>query len=105
MSESFRRRQAAVRCADNHVDESISGLVEGHLSLQDSGHIQIDVILHADNSFWIATELDDRLDRIADHVALPGREQVNDRAGSSPKRNSFRGGGPGENRCRQTKAG
>src|SRR3984885_12486296 len=89
MSQSLRRGESPVRCADDHVQECVARFINGHFALQDFRDIEVDMLRHRCDRLGISTKLNHRFDRIADHIALAGREEVYDRTGSSPQSDRF----------------
>src|SRR5882672_1082240 len=78
MAERFRCRQPPVRRARDHVDQHVAGFGDRDLAPDDAGDVEIDMLRHRARRLRIAAELDHREDRIADDIALAGRETVHD---------------------------
>ena len=76
VAERLRGGEPAVGRAHDHVDQRVAGLRDRHVAAQDAGHVDVDVLAHGADGLRIAGDLDHRHDRIADHVALAGREGV-----------------------------
>ena len=89
MSQRFGARPAAVASAQHDVNQLVAGLVERQFSPQNSADVQIDVLAHGSRGFWIGREFDDRLNGIADHVALAGGKRVHDVAGRRHQRHAL----------------
>src|SRR3989337_3448782 len=81
MSERFGRGQPAVGRAEHAVEQFVAGLVRGELFSQQAGDVDVDVLRHRAHGARIGAQLDHRQDRVADHVALAGREEVHRVAG------------------------
>src|SRR3954454_18602739 len=86
MTERFGSRKPPARSSPDHVDQGIARVAECHLAPKHAGHIDIDVLAHGPNRARVATDLDDRKNRIADHVTLTGGEGVNDVAAGGHQR-------------------
>src|SRR6202162_271350 len=80
VTQSFGAGQAAVASSNHDIDQSIAGLVERHFAAKYAGDIEINVLAHSARGLGIGGEFDDRLDGIADHVSLPGGEEVHDKS-------------------------
>src|SRR3546814_7922993 len=72
--------EPAVAGSERDVDQRIARLIEIHLAAQDAGDVEIDVLAHLARRLRVGGQLDHRLDRVADDVALPGGEEVHDEA-------------------------
>src|SRR3546814_8845063 len=70
--------EPAVAGSERDVDQRIARLIEIHLAAQDAGDVEIDVLAHLARRLRVGGQLDHRLDRVADDVALPGGEEVHD---------------------------
>ena len=93
MLQRLRGRQAPVAGTQRDVDQGVAGLVEVHLAAQDAGAVEVDVLAHLPRRLRIGGQLDHRLDRVADDVALPGREEVHNEAGRGLQGHALRRSG------------
>src|SRR5258708_28638195 len=84
MPERFGAGEAAVAGADRDVDEPVAGLIQGHLSPENAGDVEIDVLLHLARRLGIGGELDHLLHPGCDHVALPRGEEMGHQARRGP---------------------
>src|SRR6185312_17425865 len=91
VAERLGGGKSAVHGAEHHVEELVARLVHRHLALQQAARVEIDVLAHRAHRARIRAQLDDRQDRIADDVALPRREEVDDEAGGGAQRHHFGG--------------
>ncbi len=91
MTQSFGAREPAVARPDDRLNQPIPCLIERHLTPQDAGDVEVDVLGHRSRRLWIGGELDHGLDGIADDVALPGWKQVHDETCRRLQRDALRG--------------
>src|SRR5918995_969242 len=70
----------------------VGGLVQRHVLGDDAGHVQVDVFRHRRGRARVSGELENRDDRVADDVALPGREQVQCGTAGDEERDRLSGG-------------
>ena len=90
VSERFRVGEAAIGGANNQFNQLVAGFVHGHLAAQNRGDVLVNVLAHRRAGEGIAGDFDDRLNRVADDVALAGREQMHHRARRRPQGHRFR---------------
>lgn len=83
VTQRFGGRESTVCRVSDAVDECITRLIDRHLAPNDTGNIDVDVLWHESDGPRITRDLDDRHDRVTDHVTLPCREDMNDVAGGS----------------------
>ena len=76
MSQGLCRCVTAIRSATDHVDQFVARFVNGHLTTQNARNIHVHVFAHGADGAWVRGDLDNRDNRVADHVALPGWEGV-----------------------------
>ncbi len=89
MAERLGRGEPAVGGAEHHLEQLVAGLIHVDLAPRDAGDVDIDVLGHQAHGARIGADLDDRQDRIADDVALPGREEMHGVAARRAKRHHF----------------
>jgi len=79
MAQRLGRREPAIGSAQHHVEELIAGFVHGDFALQQPGRVDVDVLAQGPHRARIGADIDNRQDRIADDIALSGREQSGQR--------------------------
>ena len=92
VAQSLCGNQAAVQRAYQHVDQGVSGIIEGHVTPEYSSDVDVYVFAHGFHGNRVRRRLDYRDDGITDDVALAGCEEMDDGAGGGPKRDGFGGG-------------
>ena len=95
VSEDFSARHTAVAGADEHIKQLVAGLIVVHLAAEDAGHVDIDVLAHGTQGTRVAGQLDNRLNRVADNVALSRGEEVGNITAGAEKRHGLSGSGRG----------
>jgi predicted DNA-binding protein with PD1-like motif len=93
MAERLGGGQAPARGADHHIDQRVARFVDRHVAAQDAGHVDVDVLAHGAQRARVGADLDDRQDRVADDVPLPGRKRMHDVAAGRHQRHALGGGG------------
>src|SRR3546814_446669 len=94
--------RSTVAGADHDVDQPVAGFVEVHLAAQQAGAVVVDVLAHLARRPRVGGQLDDRLDRVADDVALTGREEMHGEARRRLQGDAF---GRGRGGVHEVKAG
>ena len=85
MTEYFGGGHPAVGGANHHVKQLVAGLIKIHIAANKAGDIDIKMLGHGPQGPRIGAELDDRQNRVADNIALAGREKMNDKAGGGTR--------------------
>jgi hypothetical protein len=88
--------------AQHHVEQRVARLVRGHLLAQQARDVDVDVLAHGAQGARVRAELDHRQDRVADDVALPGREEVHRVPGGGAQRDHL---GRGRRRVHEPETG
>ena len=92
MARALRQRSGGRWPCGSTMSISASPAVsKRQLAPQDAGHVEVDVLCHRAHRLGIAADLDHRHDRVADDVALPGREGVHDVAAGGHQRHALGG--------------
>src|SRR5574343_863722 len=94
VAQGLGRGQAPVGGAQHALQQLVTGLVQRDAALQQVGRVHVDVLAHQAHRARVRADLDDRHDRVADHVALARGEEVNHVArGGAQRHHLGRGGG------------
>ena len=92
MAQRLGGGEPSVRRAQDHIDQRVARFRDRQFAPQDAGHVKIDMLGHGARRARIAGKLDDGKNRIADDIALAGREGVHRIAGGGHQRQTFGGG-------------
>ena len=76
MAESLSAGKPPIAGTHRDVDQPVTRFVEVHFATQDARNVEIDMLAHLARRPRVSGQFDNRLDRIADNVALPCREEV-----------------------------
>src|SRR3990170_2112625 len=89
VAEHLGGRPAAARRRHDEILRQVGGLVERHVLGDDARHIEVDVLRHGRRGPGVGGQLEHRHDRVADDVALAGREQVQGGTAGGEERDGF----------------
>ena len=89
VAEGFAGSVTTVAGAADAIDERVASLVDGHLALQDSRNVDVDVLAHGADGARVAADFDDRHYGVTDDVALAGGEGVDDVTGGCHQSYAF----------------
>jgi hypothetical protein len=92
MTQCFGRGESPVDRARKNIERVVGSLIEIHLHAQNAGNVHIYMFRHGFERQRVAGKFDDGTNRIAYDVSLSSGEVMNDRPGSSAKRDHFGGG-------------
>src|SRR5215470_386242 len=81
MAERFGGGPASVRRREHALEQLVAGLIHVDLAAQQPRDVDVHVLGHRAHRLRVRAQLDHREDRVADHVALAGRKEVDDEPG------------------------